>query len=239
MDKEYEQELNDEIAMEEGEGSLGNDNPDSQEDCFQTPIEQHNTSVRDNNEIASNITPRSARTNANPIVTLINRTNIIQERDKRKKKETTDQDNLIEAELDNDDTEQMASNDTKPGVETTDDSEDDNETNTPKELGSDLGPYWSLGQSSQAYVMNTIATYNNIEASKSTPQYGFNKGLKEFGSLGYEATVKELDDKLLGMGAVQMLKPSEIGKIIQFEALNYLMFLKRKRCGKSKGQGVC
>jgi hypothetical protein len=72
---------------------------------------------------------------------------------------------------------------------------------------------------------------------KSTPQYGFNRGLKEFGTPGFEATVKELDDNLLGMGAVKMLKPSEINKNIRYEALNYLMFLKRKRCGKIKARG--
>jgi hypothetical protein len=86
-------------------------------------------------------------------------------------------------------------------------------------------------------VLNTISSYNSIEASKSTPQYGFNRGLKEFGQLGYEATVKELVDNLLGMGAVRMLKPSEINMNIRYEALNYLMFLKRKRCGKIKARG--
>jgi hypothetical protein len=94
-----------------------------------------------------------------------------------------------------------------------------------------------LAQSSYEYVLNTISSYNNIEASKSTPQYGFNRGLKEFGQLGYEATVNELDDNLLGMGAVQMLKPSEINKNIRYEAQNYLMFLKIKRCGKIKARG--
>jgi hypothetical protein len=39
------------------------------------------------------------------------------------------------------------------------------------------------------------------------------------------------------MGAVKMLKPSEINKNIRYEALNYLMFLKRKRCGKIKARG--
>jgi hypothetical protein len=53
--------------------------------------------------------------------------------------------------------------------------------------------------------------------------------LKGFGELGYEATVKELDDNLLGMRAVRMLKPTEMNKKIRFEALNYLMFLKRKQ----------
>jgi hypothetical protein len=107
----------------------------------------------------------------------------------------------------------------------------------PRELDSDLGPYWTLAQSTHAYVLSTITSYSNVEASKSTPQYGFNRGLKEFGYLGYEATVKELDDNLLGMGAVKMLKPSELNKTIRYEALNYLMFLKRKRCGKIEARG--
>jgi hypothetical protein len=107
----------------------------------------------------------------------------------------------------------------------------------PKELESELGPYWTLTQSSYAYVLSTITSYSNIETSKSTPQYGFNRGLKEFGTLGYEATVKELDDNLLGMGAVKMLQPSEVNNSIRFEALNYLMFLKSKRCGKVKARG--
>ena len=94
-----------------------------------------------------------------------------------------------------------------------------------------------LAQSSYAYVLSTIASYSNIEASKFTPQFGFNRGLKGFGELGYEATVKELDDNLLGMGVVRMLKPSEINKNIRYEALNYLIFLKRKQCGKVKARG--
>jgi hypothetical protein len=114
----------------------------------------------------------------------------------------------------------------------------DDELTVPHELESDLGPYWTLAQSCHAYVLSTITSYSNIEASKSTPQYGFNRGLKEFGELGYEATVKELDDNLLRMGAVRMLKPSEMNNKIRFEALNYLMFLKTKRCGKIKAR-VC
>jgi hypothetical protein len=51
------------------------------------------------------------------------------------------------------------------------------------------------------------------------------KAVKEFGTLGYEATVKELDDNLLGMGAVKILDPSEINKNIRYEALNYLIII--------------
>jgi hypothetical protein len=67
--------------------------------------------------------------------------------------------------------------------------DNDNDGTIPKELDSDLGPYWTLAQSAQAYVLNMISSYSNIEALKSTPQYGFNRGLKEFGAPGYEATV--------------------------------------------------
>jgi hypothetical protein len=85
--------------------------------------------------------------------------------------------------------------------------------------------------------MNTIASFTNFEASKSTPQYGFNRGMKEFEELGFEATMKELDDNLIGMGAVRMLKPNEVNKNVWFDALSYLMFLKRKRDGTVKARG--
>jgi hypothetical protein len=51
---------------------------------------------------------------------------------------------LIEDELDND-ADQTVPNDAKSGVDWTDDEEDNNGTSIPKELDSDLGPYWSLG----------------------------------------------------------------------------------------------
>jgi hypothetical protein len=71
--KEYQEEVDDEIALEKEEGEVGNDNPDSQEDYFQTPIQQHNSNVRDNNEDVSVIIPKSKR-GTNPIVTLSNTT---------------------------------------------------------------------------------------------------------------------------------------------------------------------
>jgi hypothetical protein len=234
MDDEYRNEMKNDIEREEEEGIIGNDDPDIQEDHFQNPIEQHNNNVMNNNEPVSTIIPKN---NRNPIMALTNATNPeIQECDKRKKKEAEDDDQAISIEDSLDDG-PMILEDTKLGVGSTDDNSTASEDDTPRGLDSDLGPYWALAQTSQAYVLNTIATYSNIEASKSTPQYGFNKGLKEFGSLGYEATVKELDDNLLGMGAVQMLKPSEVGNTIRYEALNYLMFLKRKRCGTVKARG--
>jgi hypothetical protein len=139
-----------------------------------------------------------------------------------KKKKTDDHDTKIEEDLVDDNP--MPTENSKPMIANGDITAKDNEVidelATPPELESDLGPYWTLAQSCQAYVLNTITLYSNIEASKSTPQYGFNRGLKEFGELGYEATVKELGDNLLGMGAVKMLKPSELNKNIRYEALS-------------------
>jgi hypothetical protein len=222
IDEEYKEEMKDEVLLEEEEGIIGNDDPDSQEDYFQNPMQQHNAEVRNNNEPISNIIPRSKRGTI-PIVTLSNTTlpTKRQECDKRKKKNVQDKAVSIENELD--DTGMPSAEITKVGVHTNDDAvESDDETGdndsdcnaTPRELDSDLGPYWTLAQSTHAYVLNTITSYSNVEASKSTPQYGFNRGLKEFGDLGYEATVKELDDNLLGMRAVKMLKPSELNKTI-------------------------
>ena len=47
--------------------------------------------------------------------------------------------------------------------------------------------------------------YFEIEASKSTPQYGFRKGLKLFGDEGYQAAKDELKTNLLGRGCINML----------------------------------
>jgi hypothetical protein len=76
------------------------------------------------------------------------------------------------------------------------------------------------------YVLNTIASFTNFEPSKSTPQYGFNRGMKEFGELGFDATMKELDDNLIGMGAVQMLEPNEVNKEVWCDVLSYLTAFK-------------
>jgi hypothetical protein len=241
IDEEYQDEEKDEIALEEEEGNVGNNDPDSQEDYFQNPIQQHNNDVLNNDEPVSEIIPNSKR-GINPVVTLTNTITVtpeIQKCGKEKQRKIIEHDTAIEQDLDDDIP--LNDEDAKVGVDTDNaNSNDDNVANEsifPHELESDLGPYWTLAQSCQAYVFKTITSYSNIEASKSTPQYGFNRGLKEFGDLGYEATVKELDDNLLGIGAVRMLKPSEINNNIKYEALNYLMFLKRKRCGKVKARG--
>jgi hypothetical protein len=167
IDEEYEEEVANEIALEEKEGYIGNDDPDSQEDYFQNPIQQHETNVRDNNEAASTIIPNAKRGD-NPTVAF---TNTVTPGNKkctqRKKKTTIDQDTLVEDDLN--DNNPLVVEDTKLGVgptcdDTAGDDAVDDESTTPRELESDLGPYWALAQSSYAYVLNTITSYSNIEA---------------------------------------------------------------------------
>ena len=55
--------------------------------------------------------------------------------------------------------------------------------------------------------------------------------------MGYEATIKELDKNLIGKNAIDMLPARPITHDIMKMSLAYLMFLKRKRCGKIKAMG--
>jgi hypothetical protein len=46
-----------------------------------------------------------------------------------------------------------------------------------------------------------------------------------FGELGYDATVKELDENLIGRDAIQMMDPRSITYDMFHMSLSYLMFL--------------
>ena len=111
-------------------------------------------------------------------------------------------------------------------------------------LGSTLDKtFWSngtLGSKTDLYVLSAIITYNNIDGLhglRSSPQYGFNRGMKEFGQSGYDATVSELTGNLIGIDAVEMLDKSRITSDVFMNALSYLMFLKRKRTDVVKARG--
>ncbi|OEU05741.1 hypothetical protein FRACYDRAFT_258465 [Fragilariopsis cylindrus CCMP1102] len=192
MDEEYQDEPDKERKLELKDNpdndadpdskGFGSDDPDSQIDFFQNPIQQHNQGVEP--VIFDNRT-RSAN---NPTVALTTTTPAAKQEcgsDKKKKYPIiNDGTHLIEEDLDDD---LIQDNTVVPNNDKVIDTAVE-EPSVPSELVSDLGSYWAFAQSSHAYVLNTIASYNNIEASKSTPQYGFNRGLKEFKDLGYEAT---------------------------------------------------
>lgn len=77
-----------------------------------------------------------------------------------------------------------------------------------------------------------------LYAKKATPQYGFHKGIKEFGNDDREATKQELHENLFGMDDTTMIKPEHLEKDMCLNVLTYLMFLKQKRTGKIKAR-VC
>jgi hypothetical protein len=160
IDEEYQDEEKDEIALEEEEDNVGNYDPDSQEDYFQNPIQQHNNDVLNNDEPVSEIIPNGKR-GINPVVTLTNTITVtpeIQKCGKEKQKKIIEHDTVIEQDLDNGIP--LNDEDTKVGVDTDNaNSNDDNvanESTIPHGLESDLGPYWTLAQSCQAYVLNRI-----------------------------------------------------------------------------------
>ena len=55
--------------------------------------------------------------------------------------------------------------------------------------------------------------------------------------MGCEAITKELDKNLIGKNAIDMLPAKSITNDMMKMLLAYLMFLKRKRCGKIKARG--
>ena len=67
-----------------------------------------------------------------------------------------------------------------------------------------------ITEATETETATATSTATATATATSTPQYGFNRGMKEFGELGYEATRAELDDNLIGMDAVKMLSKKEI-----------------------------
>ena len=67
-------------------------------------------------------------------------------------------------------------------------------------------------------------------------QYGIKKGLEMFEQEGVDAVIKELQ-QMHDLKVVEPLHPSTVTKEMRQKALNYLMFLKRKRTGVVKGRG--
>jgi hypothetical protein len=69
-----------------------------------------------------------------------------------------------------------------------------------------------------------------------TPQMNMRKGLKVFGKDGVEAVKKEMQ-QLHDRKVMEPKIGTELTHAQKQEALAYLMFLKRKRCGKVKARG--
>jgi hypothetical protein len=103
IDDEYKDELRNDILLEKQEGIVGNDDPDSQEDYFQSPIQQHNN----NNEPPPEILDNQTRSGdgINPVVALANATQSKQQcvhNNKKKRSAIEDKIALTEEDLEDD-----------------------------------------------------------------------------------------------------------------------------------------
>ena len=74
-----------------------------------------------------------------------------------------------------------------------------------------------------------IKDYFEIEASKATQQYGFQKGSNLFGDEGYQAAKDELEKNLFGRGCIDILSTYNVPWNFIKQTLGYLMFLKKKQ----------
>ena len=104
--------------------------------------------------------------------------------------------------------------------------------------------HWFINQHSRAYdEANKEMAPSMIEDIESpfryifqTEQMSLKKGLKAFGKSGADAVVEELRQ----LDYMQVIKPkhrADLSADDRHKALNYLMYLKQKRCGRIKARG--
>eukprot|EP00536_Pseudo-nitzschia_multiseries_P007470 jgi/Psemu1/18045/gm1.18045_g len=76
-----------------------------------------------------------------------------------------------------------------------------------------------------------MESYNNLDATQVTKQYGVNQGIKIFEEEGVDAVLSELQ-QLHDRGVIEVMDPKTLTREMVQQSLQYLMFLKRKRTGK-------
>jgi hypothetical protein len=120
----------------------------------------------------------------------------------------------------------------------------DIETVTEKDIDDDLDTmmdtkYGERKHKHQLRPRRRPKDYNHVHTQLENivmTQYSVKKGLKVFGEAGAEAVISEMkqlhDRKVIEPKAANMLTREEKRK-----ALRYLMFLKKKRCGRINGRG--
>ena len=98
---------------------------------------------------------------------------------------------------------------------------------------------WNLRQRKQRTYDHKYDEHAEIyvaqssEATLATPQMPIRRGLKLFGSQGISAVKTELQQ----LHDLKVMEPKPLTTTQKWEALGYLMFLKRKRSGKIKARG--
>jgi hypothetical protein len=85
-------------------------------------------------------------------------------------------------------------------------------------------------------LVNAEQPVENIKEIQATPQMNMRAGLKLFGESGAMAVKKEIN-QLHERKVMTPCHKKALTSEQRKDALGYLMFLKRKRCGKVKGRG--
>ena len=94
---------------------------------------------------------------------------------------------------------------------------------------------YGMGKANPADTRDTVLTTVD-EGPEDTPQTSMKKGLEMFGEGGYAAVKQEMQ-QLHDRKVMQPIRRKDLTPEQKREALGYLMFLKKKRCGKIKGRG--
>ncbi len=89
-----------------------------------------------------------------------------------------------------------------------------------------------------SHLFLDMATNNCDEGQLATPQMNMKQGFKVFGEEGIKAVRQEMQ-QLHDQKVMKVTKPMDLTPKQRQEALVYLMYLKRKRCGEIKGRGWC
>ena len=112
--------------------------------------------------------------------------------------------------------------------------------NLPKNRAHDYGhaydpEVYEVGKASPEEAKDTVLTTVD-EGPEDTPQMSMKKGLQAFGEGGYAAVKQEMQ-QLHDRKVMQPIRHKDLTPEQKRDALGYLMFLKKKRCGKIKGRG--
>ena len=94
---------------------------------------------------------------------------------------------------------------------------------------------YEMGKVNPSDTRDTVLTTVN-EGPEDTPQMLMKKGLEMFSEGGYAAVKQEMQ-QLHDRKVMQPIQRKDLTPEQKQEALGYLMFLKKKRCGKIKGRG--
>jgi hypothetical protein len=112
----------------------------------------------------------------------------------------------------------------------------DQEGNVEQEMEQRYGPRSGHYDLRQRKPRDYSHLFTNVDEAMTTPQMSMKQGIRMFGKSGVDAVKKEMQ-QVHDRNVMLAKKATDLTDKQREDALAYLMFLKRKRCGKIKGRG--